>query len=43
MEARLIEFTENKGIGIISDHDPQPLIIGSHLDTFALVTEGKIK
>ncbi len=31
-----------KGIGIISDHDPQPLIIGSHLGTFAIVTVSKI-
>jgi amidophosphoribosyltransferase len=31
-----------KGIGIISDHDPQPLIIGSHLGTFAIVTVCKI-
>lgn len=30
------------GIGIISDHDPQPLIIGSHLGTFAIVTVCKI-
>jgi amidophosphoribosyltransferase len=32
----------HKGIGIISDHDPQPLIIGSHLGTFAIVTVSKI-
>jgi amidophosphoribosyltransferase len=32
----------SKGIGIISDHDPQPLIIGSHLGTFAIVTVCKI-
>jgi len=32
----------HKGIGIISDHDPQPLIIGSHLGTFAIVTVCKI-
>lgn len=31
-----------KGIGIISDHDPQPLIIGSHLGPFAIVTVSKI-
>ena len=31
-----------KGIGVISDHDPQPLIIGSHLGTFAIVTVSKI-
>jgi len=31
-----------KGIGVISDHDPQPLIIGSHLGAFAIVTVSKI-
>jgi len=32
----------HKGIGIISDHDSQPLIIGSHLGTFAIATVCKI-
>lgn len=32
----------NKGIGVISDTDDQPLIINSHLGTFAIVTVGKI-
>jgi amidophosphoribosyltransferase len=32
----------NKGIGVISDYDSQPLIIGSRLGTFAIVTVGKI-
>jgi amidophosphoribosyltransferase len=30
------------GIGVISDYDDQPLIIGSHLGTYALVTVGRI-
>ena len=30
------------GIGVISDYDDQPLIIRSHLGTFALVTVGRI-
>jgi amidophosphoribosyltransferase len=30
------------GIGVISDTDDQPLIIGSHLGVYALVTVGKI-
>ena len=30
------------GIGIISDYEDQPLIIGSHLGTYAIVTVGKI-
>ena len=32
----------NKGIGVISDHDDQPLLIGSHLGVYAIVTVGKI-
>jgi len=31
-----------KGIGVISDYEDQPLIIGSHLGTYAIVTVGKI-
>ena len=30
------------GIGVISDFDDQPLIIGSHLGTYAIVTVGRI-
>ena len=30
------------GIGVISDYEDQPLIIGSHLGIFAIVTVGKI-
>jgi amidophosphoribosyltransferase len=32
----------NKGIGVISDYEDQPLIISSHLGTFAITTVGKI-
>ncbi len=32
----------NKGIGVISDYDDQPLIINSHLGVFAIVIVGKI-
>jgi amidophosphoribosyltransferase len=32
-----------KGIGVISDYEDQPLIIGSHLGTFGIVTVGVIK
>ena len=32
----------NLGIGCISDTEDQPLIIGSHLGTFAIVTVGRI-
>lgn len=30
------------GIGVISDYDDQPLLIGSHLGNYAIVTVGKI-
>lgn len=30
------------GIGIISDYEDQPLIIGSHLGTYAIATVGKV-
>ena len=42
-EPDLPDLQGNCGIGIISDHDAQPLIIGSHLGTFAIVTVGKIQ
>ena len=32
----------NKGIGVISDYEDQPLIIGSHLGTYAIATVSKI-
>ncbi len=38
----LPKFKGNCGIGVISDTDAQPLVISSHLGTFALVTVGKI-
>ena len=41
-EPDLPKLHGRKGIGIISDYDPQPLIIGSHLGTFAIVTVSKI-
>jgi len=31
------------GIGVISDYEDQPLIIGSHLGTYAIVTVGRIQ
>jgi amidophosphoribosyltransferase len=31
------------GIGIISDYEDQPLLIGSHLGTYAIVTVGVVK
>ncbi len=41
-EADLPNLKGNTGIGVISDTDSQPLIIGSHLGTFAIATVGKI-
>ncbi len=32
----------NSGIGVISDYEDQPLLIGSHLGTYAIVTVSKI-
>lgn len=36
------EMTGNLGIGCISDYDPQPLLIQSHLGSFAIMTLGRI-
>jgi amidophosphoribosyltransferase len=41
-ETDLPNLHGKKGIGVISDHDSQPLIIGSHLGAFAIVTVSKI-
>ena len=42
-ENDLAKFEGNSGIGVISDTDPQPLVMCSHLGTFALVTVGLIE
>lgn len=41
-EKELEEFKGDSGIGIISDTDPQPIIINSHLGKYAIVTVAKI-
>lgn len=41
-EPDLPDFHGNSGIGVISDTEPQPLIIGSHLGDFGIVTVGRI-
>lgn len=41
-EDELGDFTGNRGFGVISDRDPQPIVLRSHLGTFAIVTVGKI-
>ncbi|MHC4562874.1 MAG: amidophosphoribosyltransferase [Planctomycetota bacterium] len=39
----LAKFHGNTGIGVISDFEDQPLIIGSHLGTYAVVTVGVVR
>ncbi|MFP4571639.1 MAG: amidophosphoribosyltransferase [Desulfobacterales bacterium] len=41
-ESELPNLEGNKGIGVISDNDSQPLIVGSHLGTFGIATVAKI-
>ena len=38
----LDELEGTSGIGCISDNEPQPLMVQSHLGTFAITTVGKI-
>ena len=42
LEDDLSRLRGSIGIGVISDYEDQPLIIGSHLGTYAIVTVGKI-
>lgn len=41
-EDDLDKFAGNQGIGVISDTDPQPIIVNSHLGRYAVVTVAKI-
>ena len=41
-EDELAKFKGNAGVGIISDTDPQPILINSHLGKFAIVTVAKV-
>jgi len=41
-ESDLTKLKGNMGIGVISDFDAQPLIFGSHLGKFGLVSVGKV-
>lgn len=41
-EDELDKFSGRSGIGIISDNDPQPIIVNSHLGRFAIVTVAKV-
>ena len=41
-EDELANFVGSQGIGVISDTDPQPIIVNSHLGRYAVVTVAKI-
>jgi len=41
-ENNLDKFKGNSGIGVISDSDPQPIFMSTHLGKFAIVTVAKI-
>lgn len=41
-EDELESFHGNSGLGVISDTDPQPIIVNSHLGRYAVVTVAKI-
>lgn len=41
-EDELEHFSGNSGIGVISDTDPQPIIINSHLGRYSVATVAKI-
>ena len=41
-ERELDSFSGNSGIGVISDTDPHPILINSHLGRYAVVTVAKI-
>ena len=40
-EDELDSFKGHQGIGVISDTDPQPIIVNSHLGRYAVVTVAK--
>lgn len=41
-EDELETFRGNEGLGVISDTDPQPIIVNSHLGRYAVVTVAKV-
>ncbi len=41
-ESDVPKLTGHSGIGVISDYEDQPLLIGSHLGRYAIVTVGKL-
>ncbi len=42
-ESDIAQMHGNQGIGVISDFEDQPLLIGSHLGVYAIVTVGVVK
>jgi len=42
LEPDVIEMKGTSGIGCISDNEPQPLVVRSHLGTYAITTVGRI-
>lgn len=42
-ENDITKMQGNWGIGVISDYEDQPIMIGSHLGTYAIVTVGVVK
>lgn len=42
-EDDILKMKGNQGIGIISDYEDQPILIGSHLGTYAIVTVSVVK
>ena len=41
-EGELENFVGKSGLGIISDTDPQPILVNSHLGRYAVVTVAKV-
>jgi len=42
-EVDITRMHGNRGIGVISDYEDQPLIVGSHLGAYAIVTVGAVR
>lgn len=42
-EHEIDQFKGNVGVGCISDYEPQPLLVNSHLGSFAITTVGRVK
>jgi amidophosphoribosyltransferase len=42
-DADIVKMQGRQGIGVISDYEDQPLLIGSHLGNYAIVTVGVVR